>query len=63
VRFFESLGWKRRDVRSMFKEAARFHRLPALLRLLSFLPDANPNKPGKRPWSAAVRYERAGVAR
>ena len=59
VRFFEPLGWTRRDVRSLFREAARLRRLPAWLRLFAMLPDANPDRPGKRPWSAAVRYERA----
>ncbi len=59
VRFFEAMGWKPLDIRSLFREAARMRRLPAFLRLFSWLPDPDPNRPGNRPWSAVVRYGRS----
>jgi O-methyltransferase involved in polyketide biosynthesis len=59
VRFCEPIGWKAKDVRSLLKEAGRLHRLPPVLRFFSFLPDAKPERPGNRPWSAVVRYSKA----
>ena len=38
--------------------ARRLGRLPLMLRLLSYLPQADPERPGKRPWSAIVREAR-----
>jgi methyltransferase (TIGR00027 family) len=61
VRFFEPLGWKPLEIRSLFREAARVKRLPNLLRPFAWLPDADPRNPGKRPWSAVVRYGRAAA--
>jgi methyltransferase (TIGR00027 family) len=58
IRFFEALGWKPLEVFSLFREAARNRRLPALLRLFAWLPDADPTNPGKRPWGGVVRYAR-----
>jgi methyltransferase (TIGR00027 family) len=61
VRFFESMGWKPLEIRSFFREAARVKRLPPLLQLFSWLPDPDPRNPGKKPWSAVVRYQRDPV--
>jgi methyltransferase (TIGR00027 family) len=59
VLFFAPMGWKARDVRSLLKEARRLRRLPPILRFFSILPDAKPERPGNRPWSAVVRYARS----
>jgi methyltransferase (TIGR00027 family) len=58
IRFFEPMGWRPLEIRSLFREAARVKRLPGLLRLFSWLPDADPKNPGKKLWSAVVRYGR-----
>jgi methyltransferase (TIGR00027 family) len=58
VAFFERLGWKALDVLSIFREAARFRRVPFLLRPFALLPEPDPRKPGKSRWSAVVRFER-----
>jgi methyltransferase (TIGR00027 family) len=58
VAFFESLGWKAIDIRSIYREAIRFRRLPLFLRMFAFLPEPNPRKPGNNRWSAVVRFER-----
>ena len=57
--FFEALGWKARDVRSVFREAVRYRRVPWFLRLFSLFPDPDPRNPGRARWSAVVRLERA----
>jgi methyltransferase (TIGR00027 family) len=58
VAFPAAMGWRPREVRSLLKEAARLQRLPPLLRLFAWLPDARPDRPGRQPWSAVVRYGR-----
>lgn len=58
VKFFAPAGWVPREVYSVFREAVRFRRLPTMLRLLSLLPDPNPEKPGRIPWSCVVRLIR-----
>jgi O-methyltransferase involved in polyketide biosynthesis len=60
VGFFEALGWKVRDVKSLFHEAGRLHRLPWFLRPFSFLPAPDPRAPKRERWSAVVRLERPG---
>lgn len=57
IAFFEALGWKARDVRSLYREGVRLKRVPWAMRLFAFLPDPDPRKPGKNPWSAVVRFE------
>jgi O-methyltransferase involved in polyketide biosynthesis len=57
VGFFESLGWKARDIREVFQEAVRFRRVPFFLRPFALLPQPDPRKPGKARWSAVVRFE------
>jgi methyltransferase (TIGR00027 family) len=59
VRFFEQLGWKAKDIRSIYREAVRFRRVPLLLRVFSFLPEPDPRSPGHARWAAVVRFERA----
>jgi methyltransferase (TIGR00027 family) len=58
VAFFESLGWKAIDIRSIYREAVRFRRVPLFLRMFAFLPEPDPRKPGNNRWSAVVRFER-----
>jgi methyltransferase (TIGR00027 family) len=55
VAFFETLGWRASDIRSMYREAVRYRRVPAWLRIFAFLPEPDPRKPGSNPWSAVVR--------
>lgn len=56
--FFEALGWRPRDVRSLVREGARLKRLPPLMRLFALFPQPNPRALGNIPWSAVVRFER-----
>jgi methyltransferase (TIGR00027 family) len=48
--FFEQHGWTPVDVRSMLKTAARFKRLPFLLRIMAMLPESDGSQ-GARFWS------------
>jgi len=59
VAFFEEQGWTLQDIRSLFKEAARWKRAPWYLRPFAMLPDADPRSPGQRPYTAVVRLGRA----
>lgn len=59
VAYFESLGWKARDIVSIFESAGRFRRLPFFLRLFTIFPQPDPRNPGKARWSAVLRLERA----
>jgi methyltransferase (TIGR00027 family) len=59
VAFFEDLGWRVTQVQSMLRAAARFRRLPWTLKLFRLLPEPNPRKPGRTPWSAVVQLGRA----
>jgi methyltransferase (TIGR00027 family) len=58
VAFFEALGWRARDVRSIFRAAVRFRRAPLWMRPLALLRDPDPRAPGAARWSAVVRFER-----
>jgi len=53
--FFEVLGWHALQIESFLRAAARWHRLPWLLRPFALLPDANPRHPGNARWAAAIR--------
>jgi len=55
VAFFEALGWRVAEVCSQLRAAARLHRLPALLRWVSWFPDPNPRKLGQARWSGVIR--------
>ena len=57
VAFFESLGWRARDVSPIMRAAARFHRAPLWMRALALLPGPDPRRLGKARWSAVVRLE------
>jgi len=59
VAFFENLGWKARDIKALFHEAARLKRLPLLYRPFTLFPPANPRSPGNERWTGVVRFERA----
>ncbi|HEY1954473.1 MAG TPA: class I SAM-dependent methyltransferase [Polyangiaceae bacterium] len=58
VAYFERLGWKAKDVGSVWRHALRWRRLPLWMRLFAFVPDPDPRNPGKAMWSAVVRFER-----
>lgn len=58
VAFFEELGFRPVDVVPMMKRARELRRLPWRIRLFSYFPEADPRKPGKRPWSVVVRHSR-----
>jgi methyltransferase (TIGR00027 family) len=57
ITFFERVGWKTLEVRSIVREAARLRRLPFLFRLFARLSNPNPRGPGRALWSAVVRFE------
>jgi len=59
VGFFEHLGWKPREIKSLLHEAARLKRLPLWMRPFALFPPANPRALGNERWSAVVRFERA----
>jgi methyltransferase (TIGR00027 family) len=60
VAWFDGLGWRAQEIRSLVRAAARYRRLPLLLRLLTALtPDPDPRNPGGARWSAIVRFVRA----
>ena len=59
IAFFESLGWKALEIRSLLNEAIRFRRAPLFLRLFSLFPEPDPRNPGNMTrWSAVTRFER-----
>jgi methyltransferase (TIGR00027 family) len=59
VAFFEALGWKAHEVRSLFHEGARLKRLPLLMRPFALFPPPNPRQLGTERWSGVVRLQRA----
>ncbi|MEO6793869.1 MAG: SAM-dependent methyltransferase [Mycobacterium sp.] len=52
--YFEDLGWRTVEVESLLAAARRFHRLPLSLRPAAWLPQPDPRRPGRRPWSAVA---------
>jgi methyltransferase (TIGR00027 family) len=58
VAFFEQLGWKPRDMHSLFHAAARLKRLPLWMRPFALFPQPNPRDLKNERWSAVVRFER-----
>jgi len=58
IAFFEALGWKPRELRSLFHEGARLKRLPLLMRPFALFPPPNPRELGNERWSGVVRLER-----
>jgi methyltransferase (TIGR00027 family) len=57
VAFFERLGWKAMEVRSIYYEAARLNRLPEYLLPFTLVPEPDPRKPGSWFWSAVARLD------
>jgi O-methyltransferase involved in polyketide biosynthesis len=58
VGFFEALGWRAVEVRSIVHAAARYRRAPLRLRPLAWLPDPDPRRLGHSRWSGVVRLAR-----
>ncbi|HWX81514.1 MAG TPA: class I SAM-dependent methyltransferase [Steroidobacteraceae bacterium] len=58
VGFFEAIGWKVADVWSIMGAAAKFRRLPWMLRLFAMLPDPDPRMLESARWSGVVKLER-----
>ena len=58
IAYFEAIGWKVAEVRSMFHAAARYRRLPLLMKLFAILPEPDPRKPGRSHWSGVVLLRR-----
>lgn len=58
VEFFEQHGWSVGAICSIVKHARRSKRLPLVLRLAAYLPEANPRKLKHAPWSGVVRFDR-----
>jgi methyltransferase (TIGR00027 family) len=58
VGFFEPLGWRVRDVRSLLRAAVEYHRAPWFLRPFALFPDPDPRKLRDAHWAAVVRLER-----
>jgi methyltransferase (TIGR00027 family) len=54
VAYFEEFGWDAIEVRSIFHAAARYRRLPLLMRLFALFPEPDPRKLGSAPWSGVV---------
>lgn len=59
--FFVPFGWWPIEVHSLFKTAARLHRLPFPMRLFAWLPESQ-GRQGSRPWTGAVLLGRGGQA-
>jgi hypothetical protein len=55
VAFLEDLGWHVTHIQSVLRAAAQFRRLPWTMKFFAFLPEANPRKLGRTPWSAVVQ--------
>ena len=49
VAFFERIGWKAKDIRATFHEAARLRRLPLIMRPFALLPEPESAPPGRGP--------------
>jgi len=58
VGFFAALGWRIAKVESVLHAAARFRRLPWLLRLFALFPAPNCSNPGKWRWYGIVKLQR-----
>ncbi|MET9026412.1 SAM-dependent methyltransferase [Nocardia sp. NPDC004168] len=56
VRFFEDLGWQPIELESLLLHARKFHRAPWYLRPFTYLPQPDPRKPMRTPWSGIIRF-------
>lgn len=61
VTFFEALGWRAVDVRSLFHEGVRLRRVPWLLRPFAMWRPPDARAPGEKRWSGVVRFARAAA--
>lgn len=55
VRFFEDLGWQPIELESLLLHARKLHRAPWYLRPFTYLPQPDPRKPMRNPWSGIIR--------
>jgi methyltransferase (TIGR00027 family) len=60
IGFFEQAGWMVESFSSQLAAAAEWNRLPPFMRLLARLPQPNPRRPGRAPWSAVLRLQHRG---
>jgi len=58
VSFFERRQWSVGTIRTIHRHAGCWKRLPTLLRPVAYIPDPNPRKLARLPWSAVVRFDR-----
>lgn len=58
VAFFEALGFRAREVRSIVQEGVRLKRAPWHMRLFARLPEADPRRLGHAFWAGVVHLER-----
>ncbi|MFB8279246.1 class I SAM-dependent methyltransferase [Nocardia colli] len=54
--FFGALGWQPVDSENLLVQARKLGRAPWYLRPFSYLPQPDPRKPLRNPWSAVVRF-------
>ena len=68
VAFFEALGWRARDVKTIFRAAARFRRAPLWMRALAHLSRSRSAAPGqgalvgRRSFRARARARQTAIA-
>ncbi|PXX59210.1 methyltransferase (TIGR00027 family) [Nocardia tenerifensis] len=55
--FFEELGWRPRECESILVHARKLGRVPWFMRPFTYLPQLDPRKPTRNPWSAVVRFQ------
>jgi methyltransferase (TIGR00027 family) len=58
VGFFETAGWRAREVCSIVREAIRLRRAPWLLRPFAWVRDPDPRAPGQARWFSVTRLVR-----
>ena len=58
IAFFESCGWKARDIHSLLRSAVRFKRAGFLLRIISHFPEPDLRNFGKARWGGIIRLEK-----
>jgi hypothetical protein len=58
VAYFEALGWNVAAVHSTLHAAARYRRLPFLLRIFARFGEPDTRKPGQWRWYGVVKLKR-----
>jgi methyltransferase (TIGR00027 family) len=58
VAFFEALDWSVAEVHSVLHAAARFRRVPLLVRMFALFPEPDPRRPSKWRWYGVVKLQR-----